>query len=216
MPLVSSSSPFVVRVPIVCTLPFGQLVRESKCCSERRQAGRNAHPEAPMGLSGCTGQHQASEGGGGGRVSRNQAVKFSAFTQWCGDQDKTKVAEIQDAADKIEMFDAEIQKAESEIRGHTSRIDELNEDVGRWKRDTTSTSEVRDKEAADFRTTLQDYSESLDALDRAIVLLKKQAFDRPQADMLQVRFRICLCCALVAPIVVVILSVVLECHGSVR
>jgi len=116
-----------------------------------------------------------------------EAKKYSAFQQWCGDTDKSKAAEIQAAADKIEMHDAEIQKAEAQIRDHTSRINELNEDVGRWKRDQTSASDVRGKEREDFQATQQDYSESLDALDNAIAVLKKQNFDRPQAEMLQVK-----------------------------
>merc|ERR1719502_265745 len=43
---------------------------------------------------------------------------------------------------------------------------------------------LREKEKADFEKTLRDYEESLDALDRAIVVLKKQSADVPQAMML--------------------------------
>jgi len=119
-------------------------------------------------------------------AKKEEATKFAAFKQWCGDQDSAKAAEIEAASEKIEMHDAEIQKAEAEVRSLSGRLSELSEDIGRWKRDKTSASDVRGKEAADFRSTAQDFSESLDALDNAIRVLKKQAFDRAQAEMLQV------------------------------
>merc|ERR1719199_271317 len=43
---------------------------------------------------------------------------------------------------------------------------------------------VREKEHDDFQVEHKDYSESLDALDRAIVVLKKKDFDTAQATML--------------------------------
>ena len=47
--------------------------------------------------------------------------------------------------------------------------------------------EVRKKEAETYRATHQDYTESLDALSRAINVLRKQSFDRAQAALTQVR-----------------------------
>jgi len=112
--------------------------------------------------------------------------KFSAFSQWCSDQDRTKTSEIQAASQRMEMLSAEIQKAESRIRGHSDRISELEHDMSRWARDQKSASDVRNKEQADFRATSADYQESLDALTGAIATLKKQSFDRPQAELMQV------------------------------
>ena len=42
------------------------------------------------------------------------------------------------------------------------------------------TRKVREMENADYLTTHKDYSESVDALERAIATLKKQAYDRTQ------------------------------------
>ena len=41
-------------------------------------------------------------------------------------------------------------------------------------------------ENADYMATHKDYSESVDALERAIAVLKKQAYDRSQAELMQV------------------------------
>ena len=44
-------------------------------------------------------------------------------------------------------------------------------------------------ENADYMATHKDYSESVDALERAIAVLKKQAYDRSQAELMQVAQR---------------------------
>merc|ERR550514_58437 len=62
---------------------------------------------------------------------------------------------------------------------------ELDEDIGRWKKDQTSATTIREKEKTDYEATLQDYSESIDALERAINVLKKQSADKPQAELVQ-------------------------------
>merc|ERR1740138_930757 len=71
----------------------------------------------------------------------------------------------------------------------TARINELEEDVGRWKKDMGSASDVNAKESADYQALAADYTESLTALDGAIITLKKQAYNRPQAEeaLLQVK-----------------------------
>merc|ERR1719316_2498656 len=114
-----------------------------------------------------------------------EEVKMSAYFQWCGNQDRIKTKEITEANEKIEMLNAEIAKATADIDGLTARILELDEDIGRWKKDQTSSSTIRKKEKADFQATLLDYSESLDALERAIAVLKKTSADRPQAELMQ-------------------------------
>mmetsp|Transcript_96054 Transcript_96054/g.200663 ORF Transcript_96054/g.200663 Transcript_96054/m.200663 type:complete len:683 (-) Transcript_96054:61-2109(-) len=115
-----------------------------------------------------------------------EANKFSAFSQWCTDQNRTKMAEIKAGVERAEMLSAEIQKAESEINQLSTRILELHGDVGQWTQDKKAASEIRDKEYTDFSAMSQDFEESLTALDSAIKTLKKQNFDRPQAELLQV------------------------------
>jgi len=117
-----------------------------------------------------------------------EAVHFSAFNQWCGDQTRIKKNEIADGDAKIAELKATIEKKASEIRKLTDRIDELDEDVGRWNKDSKSATDVREKEAVDFKATVLDYTESIDALAGAITVLKKQASSTAQAEaFLQVK-----------------------------
>merc|ERR1712217_273204 len=66
-----------------------------------------------------------------------------------------------------------------EIAGH-------DEDIAVWNGDKKAATKVRQLEKADYDALHKDYSESIDALQRAIAVLKKQAHDRPQAAMMQV------------------------------
>lgn len=120
-----------------------------------------------------------------------EEVAFAAFKQWSDGQRRVKTEDVQASDDAIEVFSAKIQKAESRIRSLTARVQELEEDMGRWKKDQSSASVVRQRETVDYQATAQDYSETLDALDRAITVLQKQQVDRPQAEeaLLQVKTR---------------------------
>merc|ERR1719262_1655009 len=118
------------------------------------------------------------------REKKDEAVRFSAFNQWCTDQTRIKNNAIEKANAEIEELKAQIQKAESEIEQLANQIAELEEDIGRWTKDIQAATEVREKEKIDFRATAQDYGESLDALDRAINVLREQNYDRPQAAAL--------------------------------
>merc|ERR1719386_436145 len=118
-------------------------------------------------------------------AKNDEETRFSAFSQWCTNTKKAKTDEIQAGNQKIEKLNAGIEKAAVLISKLTDRILELEEDVGRWKKDEKSASTVREAERADFTATVTDYTESIDAVSGAIVVLKKQAHDRAQADLIQ-------------------------------
>merc|ERR1719359_2713473 len=120
-------------------------------------------------------------------ISEKQAeeTRFSAFAQWCENTKKSKTDEINAGNQKMEALAADIEKAAVLIQKLTDRILELEEDVGRWKKDEKSASTVREAERADYTATVTDYTESIDAVSQAISVLKKQAFDRKQADLIQ-------------------------------
>eukprot|EP00445_Apocalathium_hangoei_P029730 CAMPEP_0203935328 /NCGR_PEP_ID=MMETSP0359-20131031/73100_1 /ASSEMBLY_ACC=CAM_ASM_000338 /TAXON_ID=268821 /ORGANISM="Scrippsiella Hangoei, Strain SHTV-5" /LENGTH=151 /DNA_ID=CAMNT_0050865161 /DNA_START=9 /DNA_END=460 /DNA_ORIENTATION=+ len=104
-----------------------------------------------------------------------ESVRFSAFDQWCGDQKRVKTDEIIAGTERIEKLAAGIEKDAVHIAKLTDRIEEFEEDIARWAKDHKSTTDVRNKEAEDYRATSTDYGESLSALDEAIMVLKKKA-----------------------------------------
>merc|ERR1719219_3213636 len=58
-------------------------------------------------------------------------------------------------------------------------------DIAAWTGDKKAATKVRNMEKTDYDATHKDYSESIDALERAIAVLKKQAYDRKQASFAQ-------------------------------
>merc|ERR1719486_1076260 len=81
----------------------------------------------------------------------------------------------------IEVLKADIQKYTADAALLTKEIAGLDEDISVWNGDKNAATKVREIEKADYDATHKDYSESISALERAIAVLKKQAYNRPQA-----------------------------------
>merc|ERR1719248_462627 len=103
-----------------------------------------------------------------------------------GDETKTETERaIAEASEMIEKLKADIQKYTADAEQLAKEIAEHEEDIGVWTADIKAATKVRDIEKADYDATHKDYSESIDALRKAIAVLKEQAFDRKQASLLQ-------------------------------
>jgi len=113
-----------------------------------------------------------------------EQVQFAAYKQFCDDTHTEKTTAIKDAEEAIEMQKADIAKYTEDAATLTKEIAEHDADVAAWTGDKKAATNVRKIEKADYDATHKDYSESVDALTRAIAVLKKQAYDRKQATSL--------------------------------
>merc|ERR1719248_215460 len=103
-----------------------------------------------------------------------------------GDETKTETERaIAEASEMIEKLKADIEKYTADAAQLAKEIAEHEEDIAVWTADIKAATKVRDIEKADYDATHKDYSESIDALRRAIAVLKEQAYDRKQASLLQ-------------------------------
>jgi len=114
-----------------------------------------------------------------------ERVEFSAFSQFCNQKTALKKGEIEEATDQIESLEADIErystdaaKLSGEINAHASTIQEKKDDIAK-------NTEVRKAEEEDYAEAHKDLSESVDAMGRAIGVLKKQDYDRAQANKSQ-------------------------------
>jgi chromosome segregation ATPase len=114
----------------------------------------------------------------------DEQVKFSAYKQFCEDTGAAKTEAIKKANALMETLAADIQMYESEVAQLAALISEKDALVAGFEGDKKAAIEVREKEHADYKVEHQDYSESVDALERAIAILKRQAHDRKQAESL--------------------------------
>merc|ERR1719327_1479736 len=121
----------------------------------------------------------------GKKEKHDEQVQFAAYKQFCDDTETEKKRAIEEANERIEVLKADIQKYTADAAQLTKEIAELDEDISIWNGDIKAATNVREIEKADYDATHKDYSESVDALQRAIAVLKKQSHDRKQASLLQ-------------------------------
>ena len=110
-----------------------------------------------------------------------EQVQFAAYKQFCDDTTVEKTRLIKEAAEKIEVLTADIEGYTAAAEQLAKEIASHDEDISAWTGDVKAATKVRDMEKATYDKTHTDYSESIDALERAINVLKKQSHDRPQA-----------------------------------
>eukprot|EP00403_Amphidinium_massartii_P035842 CAMPEP_0178433242 /NCGR_PEP_ID=MMETSP0689_2-20121128/32804_1 /TAXON_ID=160604 /ORGANISM="Amphidinium massartii, Strain CS-259" /LENGTH=678 /DNA_ID=CAMNT_0020055263 /DNA_START=79 /DNA_END=2115 /DNA_ORIENTATION=+ len=117
----------------------------------------------------------------------DEQVQFAAYKQFCDDTSVEKQRAIKEAEEQIEMLKATIEKETASAAQLAKEISVHDADITTWDSDIKAATEVRQLEKSDFDALNTDYSESIDALERAISVLKKQAYDRKQeASLAQV------------------------------
>merc|ERR1719482_2055075 len=114
----------------------------------------------------------------GKKEKHDEQVQFAAYKQFCDDTTTEKKRAIEEANEMIEILKADIQKYEADAEQLAKEIAEHEEDIAVWTGDIKAATKVREIEKADYDALHKDYSESIDALQRAIAVLKKQAYDR--------------------------------------
>jgi len=110
-----------------------------------------------------------------------EQVQFAAYKQFCDDTTVEKKRDIAEANSQIEVLNADIEKFTATAAKLSKEIAGHEKDIADWTGDVNAGDKVRAIEKADFDALHTDYSESVDALQRAIAVLKQQAYDRPQA-----------------------------------
>jgi len=122
----------------------------------------------------------------GKQEKHDEQVQFAAYKQFCDDTATEKKRDIAEEEDQIEVLKADIEKDTATAAKLTKQIAQHDEDIAVWKGDQKAATNVRELEKADYDAMHKDYSESIEALNGAIAVLKKQAYDRPQASLMQV------------------------------
>merc|ERR1719231_1176258 len=120
----------------------------------------------------------------GKKEKHDEQVQFAAYKQFCDDTTVEKKRAIEEAEEMIEILKADIQKYAADAEQLAKEIAEHEEDIAVWTGDIKAATKVREIEKTDYDATHKDYSESVDALQRAIAVLKKQAYDRAQKSSL--------------------------------
>jgi len=123
----------------------------------------------------------------GKKEKHDEQVQFAAYKQFCDDTTVEKKRAIDEADEQIDVLKADIEKYTATAIKMSKEIAEHDKDISIWNGDVKATTKVRAIEKADYDATHTDYSESVDALERAIAVLKKQSHDRKQASLIQLK-----------------------------
>jgi chromosome segregation ATPase len=122
----------------------------------------------------------------GQKEKHDEQVQFASYKQFCDDTQTEKKRAISEADEAIDVLKADIESFTAKAAKLTKEIASLDEDISIWEGDIKAATKVREIEKADYDTLHKDYSESVDALERAIAVLKKGPGDKKQASLLQV------------------------------
>jgi len=108
-----------------------------------------------------------------GEKERNdEQVRFAAFQGFCGSTTKQKEKSIAAGKDSIEQLNADIQKAEADVQTAVKEIAGLDKDMATWEADKKEAEDIRAEDKATFDEAHKDYSTSIDAVERALAVLK--------------------------------------------
>lgn len=117
---------------------------------------------------------------------RDEEVEFAKFKTFCAGGKPALKKKIAKSSERIETLTAEIGVLGSEAKSLGENVAKLQSDVTNFEADKKESVAQREKDHAAFLEESKDYEESIDALDRAILVLMKRSGDVAGAAMLQV------------------------------
>lgn len=108
----------------------------------------------------------------GKAAKEDEAAKYAEYKTFCKDTAWDKTTSIKTAKAAIEQLSADIDKAASDTAEAVKAISVLDADLATWKKDITVQTRERKEAKGVFDTVHQDYTESIDAVSRALAILK--------------------------------------------
>jgi len=111
-----------------------------------------------------------------------EEVAFAEFQTWCKNEIPQTQKAIATGAETIDLLNAEIAKLTNEAKVLGEEISKLQGDVANFSSEKKAATAQREKDHAAYVEESTDYGESVDALDRAIVVLSKKTADKPAAS----------------------------------
>merc|ERR1719235_2197255 len=108
----------------------------------------------------------------GEAAKEDEAAKYAEYKTFCKETAWDKSTSIKTAKAAIEQLEADIDKAASDASEAVKAISILDADLTAWKKAITVQTRERKEAKGVFDTVHQDYTESIDAVSRALALLK--------------------------------------------
>jgi len=107
----------------------------------------------------------------------DEQIGFAEFETWCSHEQVNLKESIKKGGESIELLGASIQKLTVEAKVLGEEIATLQNNVADYEADIKSSTAHRAKDHAAFVAEEQDYSESVDAIERALVVMQSKDKD---------------------------------------
>jgi len=110
------------------------------------------------------------------KVLRDLAAEekeMSEYSQFCDDEVVSKTHAIQTATRKISEIEATVEDKTAQISQAEEEVAKLGTEVASKEAEVASASGIRSKEKTDFKASEKELMESIDALERAIIQVKR-------------------------------------------
>lgn len=111
-----------------------------------------------------------------------EQVAWSKFKQFCKDTTSQKQASIDTQTQEIENLVADVGEYTEEGREHAQAAAGHDKTKAQAEADLKEAQDQRKKGHAAYLAEHRDFSESVDAVERALMVLKQQNYDRKQAQ----------------------------------
>jgi hypothetical protein len=108
-----------------------------------------------------------------------EQVAMAEFETWCKMEIPQTKKSIAKAAESIELLNAAIAKGTTEAKVLGEEISKLQADVASFESEKKAATAQREKDNKAYIEESTDYGESVDAIERAIVVLNKKTADKP-------------------------------------
>jgi len=103
----------------------------------------------------------------------NEAKMMEEYTTWCDEEANTKEDAITSSKRTIGDLEATIEDAKATIGSLTATIDELTQKISSSEAELSSATDIRNKEHGDFAAAEKELVDTVDSLERATSVLKK-------------------------------------------
>merc|ERR1719331_611699 len=118
----------------------------------------------------------------GEKMMAEEASTYKSYTEWVSDTSRELGFEIKTGNSDIEKFLAAAAKADSDVSALGRAIDKLEGELGATEGELAEATEIRNGQHAEYVKISTDYSESVDALERAIQTMQSRNYDVPEAQ----------------------------------
>jgi hypothetical protein len=117
----------------------------------------------------------------GKKEMHEEMLQFATYKSFCEDTKATVTKQIATEDQQLELLQADVQKYQTSADDLGREVQELQDEEATFAGDKKAATKVRELERAEYDRVHQDYSESVGAIEKAVAVLKKQAYDREQA-----------------------------------